>query len=58
MMKRVCAWCQIVMECPIGDTGQVTHGICLRCHDDFIAKLGAASGDHRDQVGNAAKISN
>ena len=58
MMKRVCAWCEIVMECPSGDTDQVTHGICPPCQDNFITKLGAASGDHGDKVGNAAKINN
>ena len=55
-MKRVCAWCEIVMESPAGDSDQVTHGICPACFDSLIAKVGAASGEHRDRDGNANEL--
>ena len=41
-MKRVCAWCEIVMESPGGDGDQVTHGICPACFDSLMAKLNDA----------------
>ena len=56
MMKRVCAWCQTVMESPAGDTEQVTHGICPPCFDDLMAKVDAASREPKDRDGNAMEI--
>ena len=53
MMKRVCAWCEIVMEYPGGDSDQVTHGICPPCYNNLMAKLGAASSAPKDSDGNA-----
>ena len=41
-MKRVCAWCEIVLESPDGDGDQVTHGICPACFDSLMTKLNDA----------------
>ena len=57
-MKRVCAWCEIVMESPGGDSDQVTHGICPECFDSLMAKQNVASGDRRDRDSNAIEIKN
>ena len=50
-MKRVCAWCEIVMESPGSDNDQVTHGICPACYDSLIARAGLSSGERRDSHG-------
>ena len=55
-MKRVCAWCEIVMESPGGDSDQVTHGICPPCFDSLMAKVGAAYGERKDKDANAIEI--
>ena len=57
-MKRVCAWCEIVMESPGGDSDQVTHGICPACFDSVMAKQGAASKERKDWDSNAGEINN
>ena len=57
-MKRVCAWCKLVMESPGGDSDQVTHGICPACFDSLMAKVSAASGDLGDRDGNAIETNN
>ena len=57
-MKRVCAWCEIVMESPGGDSDQVTHGICPACFDSVMAKQGAASKEPKDWDSNASEIKN
>ena len=56
MLKRVCAWCEIVMESPGGDSDQVTHGICPPCFDSLMAKVGAAYGERKDKDANAIEI--
>ena len=55
-MKRVCAWCEIVMEAPSGDSDQVTHGICPACFDEVMPKPGAASEERKDWDSNAIEI--
>ncbi len=55
-MKRVCAWCEIVMESPSGDSDQVTHGICPACFDEVMPKPGAASDERKDWDSNAIEI--
>lgn len=55
-MKRVCAWCEIVMDSPDGDSDQVTHGICPACFDSMMAKQGGASRGSKDWDGNAIEI--
>ena len=57
-MKRVCAWCEIVMESPGSDSDQVTHGICPECFDSLMAKQNVASGERRDRDSNAIEIKN
>ena len=55
-MKRVCAWCEIVMDSPDGDSDQVTHGICPACFDSMMAKQGGASRGSKDWDGNGIEI--
>ncbi len=52
-MKRVCAWCEIVMESPDPDSDQVTHGICPACFDSLMAKGSTTFGERKDWDGNA-----
>lgn len=55
-MKRVCAWCQLVMEGPSDDSGQITHGICPACFDGMMAKVGNTSGKREDRDGDVIEI--
>ena len=55
-MKRVCAWCEMVMESPDGDSDQVTHGICPACFDGLMAKGGTASREGKDWDSTAIEI--
>ncbi len=55
-MKRVCAWCKLVMESPSGDSDQVTHGICPACFESMMAKQSLASRGSKDRDGNAIEI--
>ena len=55
-MKRVCAWCKIVMESRGGDSDQVTHGICPACYDSLMAKVGVAIAEREDRGGDATGI--
>ncbi len=55
-MKRVCAWCEIVMDSPDGDSDQVTHGICPPCYDSLMAKVGVAIAEREDRGGDATEI--
>ncbi len=50
-MKRVWAWCEIIMESPGSDNDQVTHGICPACFDSLIARAGLSSGKRLDSHG-------
>ena len=54
-MKRVCAWCEVVMGSPGGDGDQVTHGICPACFDTLLAKVGTASREHQNNEGTAVE---
>ena len=54
-MKRVCAWCGIVLESLDGDSDPVTHGICPACFEVLMANEGAASGK-RERYGHAVDI--
>ena len=56
-MKRVCAWCEIVMDSPDGDSDQVTHGICPACFDSMMAKQGGASRERGEIGDNSIEIS-
>ncbi len=55
-MKRVCAWCEIVMDSPVGDSDQVTLGICPACFDSMMAKHSVASKERNDWDSNAIEI--
>ena len=55
-MKRVCAWCQMVIEPPSDGSGRVTHGICPACFDSLMAKVGTASEERKEGDGNAMEI--
>ncbi len=52
-MKRVCAWCEIVMESAAGDSDRVTHGICRACFDSMMQKEGVVSKERWERDGNA-----
>lgn len=52
-MKRVCAWCEIVMESAAGDSDRVTHGICPACFDSMMLKEAAVSEERWERDGNA-----
>ena len=57
-MKRICAWCELVMESPSSDSDQVTHGICPPCFEDLMAKVSAAARERRESDSNSAETSN
>ena len=56
-MKRICAWCELVMESPISGSDQVTHGICPPCFDDLMGKVGAAARERQELDSNSAETS-
>ncbi len=55
-MKRVCAWCERVMDSPDGDSDQITHGKCPACFDSKIAKQVCESRGTKEWDGNAIEI--
>ena len=55
-MKRVCAWCQLVIEPASKGSDRVTHGICPACFDSLMAKVGAASEERKNGDGKAMEI--
>ena len=57
-MKRVCAWCELVMESTSGDSDLVTHGICPACFDNLMGKEGTTYGAGEDRDSSAMKVKN
>ena len=57
-MKRVCAWCEIVMESTSGDSDLVTHGICPACFDNLMGKEGTTYGAGEDRDSSAMNVKN
>jgi len=55
-MKRVCAWCGIVMDPGTAGDPRVSHGMCRDCHKKVKVELAALAAGKTAQKETEARI--
>jgi hypothetical protein len=55
-MKKVCAWCKIVMDPGTAGDPRVSHGMCDDCRIKVKAELAALAAEKTTQTETEARI--
>jgi hypothetical protein len=55
-MRRLCSWCDEVLESGSSSSLQITHGVCAPCAQKLLASIAGSREEASSRIGTKSEV--